>query len=63
MSFFCHACMILRNMPLDSGDDGEDFLPEGEPEGVEVADETAIGKRVRDALMFCVFNKLAARED
>ena len=55
--------MILHNMSLDSDDDGEDFLPEGEPEGVEVTDETAIGKHVRDALMFYVFNKLAARED
>ena len=47
------ACLVLHNMCLGAGDDGEDFLADAlEEEEHEVATSaTGAGKRARDALL------------
>ena len=58
-SCFCKACIIPRSMSMADGGDGENFLSLDEPaEDEVVSEESAVGKRIRDAIMFYVFDKL-----
>ena len=51
-------------MSMRDGDDGENFFTLDEPaEDEVVSEESEAGKRIRDAIMFYVFNKLANKDN